>query len=174
MMAAKDDKNVQEYSAVLLWEGNLGHGTSNYMDFGRSYSIRIEGKANIVGTSDPLFLGDPSLHSPEDMFLAALHMLIYLTLCSRNEINVLKYQDRVHGTMNRKPAGGGKFHSVTLEPLVVMAPGNEKLAMKLHDKAHAECVIAQSVKISVKHKATIRVDFAASSRARTTSSEAGR
>ena len=166
-MASKDDKNLQEYSALLVWEGNLGAGTSNYMDYGRSYSVRIEGKPNLVGSSDPLFLGDASLHSPEDLFLAALsssHMLSYLMLCSRNKINVLKYQDRVRGTMKRKPGGGGKFDSVTLEPLIVIAPGDEKLAMKLHDKAHAECVVAQSVKVSVKHKATIRVDFAANSR----------
>jgi organic hydroperoxide reductase OsmC/OhrA len=138
------------------------------MDYGRSYTVRIEGKPNLVGSSDPLFLGDATLHSPEDLLLAALassHMLGYLTLCSRNKINVLKYQDRVHGTMNRKPGGHGKFDSVTLEPLVVIAPGDEKLAMKLHETAHKECVIAQAVKITVKQKPSIRVDFAAHSRA---------
>ena len=165
-MASKEDTNAQEYQALLVWEGNLGHGTSNYMDYGRKYSVRIEGKPDLVGSCDPLFLGDAALHSPEDLFLAALsssHMLSYLALCSRNKINVLKYQDRVRATMKGK-LGGGKFDSVTLEPLVVIAPGDERLAMKLHDKAHDESGIVRTMKIKVKHEATIRVDFSGSSR----------
>jgi organic hydroperoxide reductase OsmC/OhrA len=171
---ASADKKLQEYSALLVWEGNLGHGTSNYMDYGRTFSVRIEGKPNLTGSSDSLFLGDASLHNPDDLFLAALaaaHMNGYLALCSRSKINVLKYQDRVHGTVKIKPDGGGKFESVTLEPLVVIAPGDEKLAMKLHDTAHDQSVIAQSVKVKVRHKATIRVDFAANSRAKGASAE---
>jgi organic hydroperoxide reductase OsmC/OhrA len=166
-MASTDDKNIQEYQALLVWEGNLGHGTSNYMDYGRKYSVRIEGKPDLIGSCDPVFLGEATLHTPEDLFLAALsssHMLSYLALCSRNKINVLKYQDHVRATMKRKPAGGGKFDSVTLEPLVVIAPGDERLAMKLHDKARDESVIARSTKVTVKHEATIRVDFAATAR----------
>lgn len=166
-MASKDNKNRQEYSALVVWEGNLGAGTSNYMDYGRGFTVRIDGKPNLVGSSDPLLLGDPTLHSPEDLLLAALsssHMHGYLTLCSRNKINVLKYQDRVHATMKRTPAVGGKLETITLEPLVVIAPGDETLAMKLHDTAHDRCIIAQAVKTKVKYKATIRVDHSANSR----------
>jgi organic hydroperoxide reductase OsmC/OhrA len=168
-MASKDDKNVEEYAALVVWEGNLGSGTSNYMDYGRGFTVRIDGKPNLVGSSDPFFLGDATLHSPEDLLLAALsssHMHGYLALCSRNKINVLKYQDRVHGTMKRKPGGSAKFESITLEPLIVIAPCDEKLAMKLHGTAHDQCVIAQAVKTKLKVKPTIRVDHAAYSRAR--------
>lgn len=176
-MAANGEKNLHEYSALLVWEGNVGHGTSNYMDYGRTYSVRIDGKPNLIGSCDPLLLGDAALNSSEDFFLAALassHMMTYLALCSRNKINVLKYQDRARAIIKRKPDGPGQFESVTLEPLVVIAPGDEKLAMKLHDKAHKECAIAQSVKIPVKHNATVRIDFAAHSRARPASNEVGR
>ena len=163
----KDNKNRHEYSALVVWEGNLGSGTSNYMDYGRGFSVRIDGKPNLVGSCDPLLLGDATLHSPEDLLLAALsssHMHGYLTLCSRNKINVLKYQDRVHATMKGMPATGGKLETITLEPLVVIAPGDETLAMKLHDTAHDCSIIAQAVRTKVKYNPTIRVDHAANSR----------
>jgi organic hydroperoxide reductase OsmC/OhrA len=169
VMVFKDKKSRQEYSALVVWEGNLGSGTSNYMDYGRGFSVRTDGKPNLVGTSDPLLLGDATLYTPEDLLLAALsssHMHGYLTLCARNKINVLKYQDRVHAVMKGTPATGGKLEKITLEPLVVIAPGDETLAMKLHDTAHDCSIIAQAIRTKVKYKATIRVDHAANSRIR--------
>jgi organic hydroperoxide reductase OsmC/OhrA len=166
-MALKDNKNRQEYFALVVWEGNLGSGTSNYMDYGRGFSVRIDGKPHLVGSSDPLLLGDATLHTPEELLLAALsssHMHGYLTLCSRNKINVLRYQDHVHATMKGTPAAGGKFEAITLEPLVVIAPGDETLAMKLHETAHDRCIIARALKTKLKYQATIRVDHAANSR----------
>ena len=167
-MSSLSDKNVHVYSAHLLWEGNTGHGTANYMDYVRRYRIRIEGKPDLVGSCNPLFLGDGALHDPEDLFVAALsscHMLSYLALCSRSKINVLTYQDRAHGALRMTPDGGGKFESVTLEPLVTIVGGcDENLAMKLHDKAHKLCFIANSVKIPVHHNAVVRADFSAAAR----------
>ena len=167
-MSSSSDKKLHVYSAHLVWEGNIGHGTANYMDYGRRYRIRIEGKPDLIGSSNPLFLGDGALHDPEDLFVAALsscHMLSYLALCSRSKINVLRYQDRANGTLRMTPDGGGKFESVTLEPLVTIAGGcDEKLAMKLHDKAHKQCFIASSVSIPVHHNAVVRSDFSAAAK----------
>jgi organic hydroperoxide reductase OsmC/OhrA len=46
--------------------------------------------------------------------------------------------------------GGGRFAKVTLHPAVKLAAGADSgLAMKLHDKAHRLCFIANSVNFPV-------------------------
>ncbi len=47
-------------------------------------------------SNDPRLGGDPALHNPEDMLIAALsscHMLWYLHLASEAGVTVLAYED---------------------------------------------------------------------------------
>ena len=69
------------YRVNVEWTGNHGTGTDGYRNYGREHVIRIEGKPDISGSSDPMFRGDAARHNPEDMLVAALstcHMLAYL------------------------------------------------------------------------------------------------
>ena len=149
-----------EYRARLRWEGNRGQGTASYAEYGRNYRISMEGKPDLVGSADPAFRGDPRLHNPEDLLLAALsscHMLSYLALCARKGIAVLEYSDEAQGVMTLTPDGGGHFVSVTLHPRVRIRPGDpQALALELHTKAHADCFIASSCNFPV--RAEPRVD----------------
>ena len=68
------------YSLTINWTGNLGTETSGYSSYNRSHTISIEGKENILCSSDPAFLGDHSKSNPEELFLASLsscHMLLH-------------------------------------------------------------------------------------------------
>jgi organic hydroperoxide reductase OsmC/OhrA len=58
------------YKAVLVWQGNLGTGTSTYQGYGRSWNLRTEGKPDLTGSADPAFRGNPALHNPEDLLVA--------------------------------------------------------------------------------------------------------
>jgi organic hydroperoxide reductase OsmC/OhrA len=58
-----------EYSLSLGWEGNQGAGTASYDVYGRGFRVRVAGKADLVGSADPLFRGDASVHNPEDLLL---------------------------------------------------------------------------------------------------------
>ncbi|WP_379970226.1 OsmC family protein [Epilithonimonas sp. UC225_85] len=60
-------KNHQ-YKTKVLWTGNTGESTKNYRSYQRNYTISVDGKVEILGSSDPAFLGDPKLHNPEDYF----------------------------------------------------------------------------------------------------------
>jgi organic hydroperoxide reductase OsmC/OhrA len=60
------------YKIAVEWTGNQGTGTSNYTDFERSYSVQIENKADILGSSDPEFRGDKTKHNPEELLLASV------------------------------------------------------------------------------------------------------
>jgi organic hydroperoxide reductase OsmC/OhrA len=148
-----------EYAAHLTWNGNLGNGTESYVAYSRDYRVEITGKPTMVGSADAAFRGDPQRHNPEDLLLAALsgcHMLAYLALCARRGINVLSYQDSARGTLVTRADGGGKFESVTLAPVVTIAPTSDgALAAELHHTAHEQCFIASSCSVPVHHQATI-------------------
>jgi organic hydroperoxide reductase OsmC/OhrA len=154
-------KNAHDYKARLVWDGNLGDGTSTYTGYGRKYHFQIDGKPDLVGSADPIFRGDANAYNPEDLFVAALsscHLLSYLALCARTKINVIAYEDNAVGTLLLRPDGGGKFESVTLRPVVTIAPGgDEKRALELHETAQDLCFIAASVNIPVLHEPQIRI-----------------
>jgi organic hydroperoxide reductase OsmC/OhrA len=157
-------KNMHDYKAHLIWDGNLGTGTTSYTGYGRKYRLQIEGKPELVGSADPMFRGDANVYNPEDLFVAALsscHLLSYLALCARTKINVIAYEDHAEGVLKLLPNGGGIFESVTLRPVVTLAPGSdEKRAMELHETAHDLCFIAASVKVPVLHEPQVRVEGA--------------
>ena len=148
------------YKLLLRWTGNRGEGTGGYRSYDRSHEIHIEGKPVIVGSSDPGFMGDPSLHNPEDLLVASLsacHMLWYLHLCSDAGIVVTHYEDDASGTMEQTPDGGGRFTSVVLKPRVtIRAGGDVKRAEELHERANQLCFIAQSMSFPVQHEPSIK------------------
>lgn len=161
MSQPSSKKNAHDYKARLVWDGNLGEGTSTYTGYGRKYRVQFDGKPDLKGSADPIFRGDPDVYNPEDLFVASLsscHLLSYLALCARSKINVIAYEDDAIGTMVLRPDGGGKFESVMLRPKVTIAPGgDEKRAFDLHETAHDMCFIAASVSVPVLHEPQIKI-----------------
>lgn len=149
------------YALQLRWTGNKGKGTSGYREYDRTHEISIEGKPMLQGSADPAFLGDPSLHNPEDLLvasLAACHMLWYLHLCADAGVVVTAYEDNATGTMTQQ-AGKAQFSSVVLKPKVtIKAGGDAAKAEQLHEQANELCFIARSVNFSVSHEAEIIED----------------
>lgn len=145
------------YATTLEWNGNTGLG---YPDYGRTHTIRIAGKSDLIVTADPAFLGDPTKHNPEDLLVAALsscHLLTYLALCARARIVVTSYRDAATGTMVTPPGDLGHFIEVVLHPEVTVADASMiAKAMELHDPAHKYCFIANSVNFPVRHEAVCR------------------
>lgn len=114
----------------------------------------------IVGSSDPLFLGDKTKHNPEDLLvssLSACHMLWYLHLCAEAGVIVTDYTDNASGIMTITKNGGGAFKEVNLKPVVTIK--NESMTDKariLHQKANELCFIANSVSFPVRHQPEIK------------------
>lgn len=149
------------YQATIRWTGNLGSGTSDYSAYGRDHRITITDKADIHGSADPAFRGDPSRHNPEELLLAALsgcHMLWYLHLCADAGIIVTEYQDNATAVMAEESHGGGRFREAMLHPQVTIeAAADYEKAMALHEAAHRHCFIANSVNFPVRHQPLIRI-----------------
>lgn len=150
-----------QYQSTLNWTGNTGKGTADYRSYEREFIIQIEGKPDLLGSSDPSFRGDKNRYNPEELFLASIsscHMLWYLHLCSDNDITVVEYQDRADAEMTEELGGAGHFESVTLKPEVtILEPEKEKLAINLHQKANNMCFIANSCNFEIRHKPSIEI-----------------
>ncbi len=144
------------YNTTITWTGNKGEGTNDYRNYERSHTLSVEGKQDILCSSDTPFRGDGTKHNPEDMLLASLsscHMLWYLHLCADAGVIVTDYVDNAKGTMAEVAGSGGHFEEVVLYPVVTVADASmiEK-ANALHDKAHEKCFIASSCNFPVRHQ----------------------
>jgi organic hydroperoxide reductase OsmC/OhrA len=144
-------QRVHRYVAGVHWTGN-------YRSYERSFTVGIEGKPVIFGSSDPLFLGDASRYNPEDLLVASVsscHMLWYLHLCAEAGVVVLAYADRAEGAMTES-ADGGRFTRVVLRPEVtISAASDPERARALHHEAHAKCFVANSVNFPIELEPTI-------------------
>lgn len=147
------------YQTTIIWQGNLGQGTKSYTSYGRDFVIQADNKAEILASADPAFRGDKHKWNPEELLLASIsscHQLWYLHLCAVNDIIVEDYQDTATAVMNEGDDDtAGHFVSVSLNPVVTIRKGDEKLALELHKQAHRYCFIANSVNFSVEYHATI-------------------
>jgi organic hydroperoxide reductase OsmC/OhrA len=149
------------YALTLEWTGDQGTGTDGYRSYKRDHVIHIEGKPDLLGSSDPTFRGDASRHNPEDMLMAALsacHLLSYLHACVTEGVIVTAYTDRATGLMQTS-GNGGRFLEVTLHPEVTVKEASmiEK-AQRAHKLANEWCFIANSVNFPVHHKTTIKAE----------------
>jgi organic hydroperoxide reductase OsmC/OhrA len=114
-----------------------------------------------MATADVPFRGDPTLHNPEDLLLAALsgcHLLTYLALCARARINVVTYRDRAEGQLVLTKDGGGQFMGAVLRPEVqVQDVAMLEKATYLHGEVHKYCFIARSVNFPVRCEPLMQV-----------------
>lgn len=141
------------YRVDVEWVGNRGSGTDGYRNYSRNHVIRIPGKPDLAGSSDPSFRGDATRHNPEDMLVAALstcHMLSYLHMATVAGVVVVAYDDSAEGTMVTE-GDGGRFTEVVLRPRVAIRAGSDPgKALAAHEDAHHACFIANSVNFPVR------------------------
>lgn len=156
--------HTHQYKAKTQWVGNQGTGTSDYKSYSRNHNISIEGKNELLCSSDPSFRGDKQRHNPEELLVASVsgcHMLWYLHLCAVNGVIVQEYVDNAFGEMEENQDGSGQFVHITLNPSVTVA--DESMIAKanaLHHEANKMCFIARSVKFPVHHKpVAVAADF---------------
>jgi organic hydroperoxide reductase OsmC/OhrA len=141
-----------EFTCRLRWTGAAAGPTTDYKTYSRALAVEIPGKPPLPVSSAPPFLGDGSLHNPEDLLMAALstcHCLSYLALASRHQVAVVDYSDDASGTMEWD---GHTYHftRVLLRPAVTVAKGTDlEKARGLHAEAHHACFIARSVNFPV-------------------------
>ena len=143
------------FKANLKWEsqGQMGEATpARYL---KNHLVSFESKEHLEVSAAKAFKGDPSKYNPEDLLLASVvscHMMSYLYVCAKNDIEVLSYSDDAEATLEVLENGSGRFIEVRLYPKVVVRDEcHFAKALQLHKVANELCFIANSCNFPIVH-----------------------
>ena len=144
------------YTATVSWQRDSDDFARGR--YTRGHRWRFDGGTVVPATASPHVV--PSRFTveaavdPEEALVAALsscHMLTFLDLARRAGFVVDSYDDDAVGVMEKNEAGKPWIAQVTLAPRIAFsgnAPEADELK-RLHDAAHADCFIANSLRTDV-------------------------
>ena len=145
---------MSEHKATIAWQRN--GADFGYKTYPRDHVWRFAGGVEVPASAAPAYFGNPKLVDPEGALVAALsscHMLTFLALASNKGFVVDSYEDNAVGHLEKNANGKMAITRVDLHPKIVFGgakqPGETDIQW-LHDKAHRECFIANSVLTEVK------------------------
>jgi organic hydroperoxide reductase OsmC/OhrA len=144
---------MSEHTITLNWKRTTPD--FNYKTYERTHTINFSGGSHIQVTAAPEYLGDPKITNPEELLVAALsscHMLTFLALAAYKGLIIDNYNDEAIGVVGKNAAGKMAVTQVTLRPKITFS-GNQPDAQvlhEIHEKAHVNCFIANSVNTEVK------------------------
>jgi organic hydroperoxide reductase OsmC/OhrA len=125
--------------------------------YSRGHLLRFDGGVQVPASASPHVVGKWAVAEavdPEELLVAALsncHMLTFLHKARLAGFVVAAYRDRAEGVMEEIAPGRQAVTRVTLRPRIDWdgpAPDAEALE-RLHQEAHEECFIANSVRTEV-------------------------
>ena len=158
--------DAHAFETHLRWPADPAQALPPAPAFSRNSVLSAPGKKEVAGSAPAVFGGDAARYNPEELLLMALsecHMLTYLAVAAKRNLSILAYEDRATGTLGlgtngikSGPLGKMSMQQVTLRPRVTVAKGTDLAeALAIHERAHANCFIANSVNFPVRHEAQI-------------------
>ena len=149
---------AHEYRAQVLWT----RGDAAFLDnrYSRRHTLRFDGGTEVPASSSPhvvpVPMSDAAAVDLEEAFVASLsscHMLWFLAIAAKRKFRIDRYFDAATGVMEKDAQGKLAMTVVTLKPQVAFSgehqPTREQIDA-MHDEAHEECFIANSVKTDVR------------------------
>ena len=143
---------MSEHKATVKWSRD-GKDFA-YKTYSRDHVWRANGN-EIPASATAAYLGNPNRVDPEAALVAALsscHMLTFLALAANKGFVVDGYEDEAIGHLEKNAAGKLAITRVELRPKITFGGAKQPTAADLdalHDKAHKECFIANSVTTDV-------------------------
>ena len=144
---------MSEHKIALEWKRE-SEGFS-YETYNRDHVVIFEGGARVAASAAPAYRGNPAHVNPEEGFVAALsscHMLTFLAVAAKKQFIVDRYSDHAVGVLEKNQKGKLAITRVILHPKIQFGgatlPTPEQIAA-LHERAHSECFIANSVTTDV-------------------------
>ncbi len=149
---------MEEYKVTVHWERGEQRFTDNR--YSRGHVWMFDGGTQVPASSSPHVVPLPYSNAnavdPEEAFVASLsscHMLWFLSIAAKHGFCVDDYGDDAIGVMEKDASGRLAMTRVTLRPKVIFSGSRlpaETEIQSLHEKAHEECFIANSVKTDVR------------------------
>jgi organic hydroperoxide reductase OsmC/OhrA len=137
---------THRYAVTNSWSGSTAVGYDHYGRAHRAESPPADARLSL--SSDPAFLGDPSLLNPEQLLLLAAsscQLLSFLAVAARARLDVVEYHDDAEAEMpeDDQPV---RITRITLRPrITVRGEVTDARLTHLVEVAHRECYIANSV-----------------------------
>ena len=148
---------MSRYVASVVWE-NTGPDFGNN-EYSRSHLWKFDGGCVVSASAAPDIVPSPwsvpEFVDPEEAFLASLascHMLFFLHIASTQGFLLDSYTDNAEGIMEKNNDGKLAITKIYLHPRPVFDGENlpdKDVIDSIHQLAHAECFIANSVKSEI-------------------------
>ena len=140
---------MSEHKTIVTWSRD-GRDFS-YKAYSRDHLWKFENGIEVPASAAPDYFGNPQRIDPETAFVAALsscHMLTFLAVASHKGFIVDAYEDHAIGHLEKNTQGKFAVTRVELRPKTIFGGDKQPAPADLewlHDKAHRECFIANSV-----------------------------
>ncbi|MCK6595563.1 MAG: OsmC family protein [Bacteriovoracaceae bacterium] len=125
-----------------------------YEQYNRDHKITFSGPQTLINSAAPEYYGNEDMANPEELLAAAVsscHMLTFLAVCSKTGFKVTHYEDDAVAMLDKNDEGKMAVTQINLHPKIQFdgATPDETKLRDLHNKAHRNCFIAQSIKTKV-------------------------
>lgn len=144
---------MSEHTAHVAW--SLDGREFSHESYSRDHVLRFENGQSNLASAAPDYLGNPAALNPETLLVGALascHMLTFLAVCAKRGYVVEHYADDAAGRLDKNADGKMAITRIRLRPQARFSgpkqPDAAELA-RLHERAHANCFIAQSLRAEV-------------------------
>jgi organic hydroperoxide reductase OsmC/OhrA len=144
---------MSEHKATLEWKRETE--IFAYESYNRDHVWIFEGGIKVPASAAPAYRGNPANVNPEEALVAALsscHMLTFLAIAAKKQVVVDRYNDNAVGFLEKNAKGKLAITRVILRPRVTFGGQNSptlEQIKSLHERAHSECFIANSVTTEV-------------------------
>lgn len=132
---------------------------------GRKVVAHVSGKPSLRVTVPPEFRGtEPSVWSPEDLFVAAAATCFAVTLtglAERDGLELHRLAVDAEGIAGRREDGPFGFTRVLLRAELETAPGDEDRARELAVRAEETCLVSVSLALPVELAVSVHARAAA-------------
>jgi organic hydroperoxide reductase OsmC/OhrA len=154
---------MSEHIATVYWENRQEIFTDDR--YSREHTWSFDGGIEVTASASPHVVpvpySNPACVDPEEAFVAALsscHMLFFLAIAAKKQFIVERYRDRAIGIMNKNEAGKLAMTAIHLHPEITFRgerlPTSAQITA-MHEQAHQQCFLANSVKANITIQAVI-------------------
>lgn len=145
---------MSEHGATVAWQLAAGREFTTE-SYNRDHTWTFKGGHVVPASSGVAFGGNPDNVNPDEAVIAATggcHMLTFLAIAAKKKLKVLSYTDHATGTLDKNEEGRTAITQITLRPKVRFAddtPVDDSTLAALHDSAHRNCFVANSLRCPV-------------------------
>jgi organic hydroperoxide reductase OsmC/OhrA len=150
---------MAEHKATIRWALPADGAAFLKGRYSREHTWSFDGGLTVPASPAPSVIpapfSNPAGVDPEEAYVAAIascHMLSFLYVAMHSGVVVERYEDDAVGVMRKNERGAIWVAAVTLRPRVVFGGSTRPTPAevdRLHQRAHEECFIANSVKTEI-------------------------